>query len=175
MRLHTLGPEATDSWKAAVFYRENNKDKADIEIIGHASFEDILENLADLAGDYFVIPAAFQSQKMGLTWGDMHYLYQKQLGLKEAFVMNLNPMLLLENSYVHNHLAFTHAAVAKLLLQYVPEAEVVTCPSKYLAYQEYRRRGQYVLTNEQNVTLRPFEKVLARIEIPMVWCVYQIK
>lgn len=42
----------------------------------------------------------------------MHYLYQKQLGLKEAFVMNLNPMLLLENSYVHNHLAFTHAAGA---------------------------------------------------------------
>ncbi|MGM9905924.1 hypothetical protein [Lactobacillus sp.] len=68
MRLHTLGLEATDSWKAAVFYREKMQDKADIGIIGHASFEDILANLADLSGDYLLIPAAFQSQKLGLAW-----------------------------------------------------------------------------------------------------------
>ncbi|GHV96947.1 amino acid biosynthesis protein [Lactobacillus nasalidis] len=173
MKLHTLGPEATDSWKAAAFYA--GKEPGRYEIVGHASFEDILENLPDLTGDCLLIPAAFQSQKLDLAWGDMHYLYQKRLHLQDVFILPLNPMLLLENSYVHNHLAFTHAAVAKLLLQYVPDAKVVTCPSKYLAYQEYRRRGQYVLTNEQNVTLRPFERVLARIEIPMVWCVYQIK
>lgn len=78
VRLHTLGPEATESWKAAVFYREKeqkiekqeaSRDKADIEIIGHASFEDILENLADLSGDYLVIPAAFQPRNWAWPGG----------------------------------------------------------------------------------------------------------
>lgn len=174
IRLNTLGPEATDSWAAAVTYSQKHPE-ADYQIVGHASFETILENLAAFKGERLLLPAAFKSLKLGIAWGDVHYLYLRQMTLIDSFVMPLNPLLLVENTMVKNDLAYTHAATGALLLQYLPQAKLKTAPSKYLAYQEYKQNGQYVLTNEKNVTLQPYERILAKIEVPMVWCLYQIR
>lgn len=172
--IHTLGPQQTDSNRATEAYVQAHLDQ-DLSITLHAFFENILLNLKDYAGDQLLIPAAFQSKQLHLAWGDVHYLYLSQLALQEAFVHDLDPLVLIENTQVANGVGYTHAATASLLEQYVPDVQVQTAPSKYLAYQEYRKNGQYVLTNEQLVTLMPYERQLARIEVPMVWCLYQIK
>ena len=172
--IHTLGPQQTDSNRAAEYFVQKHSDQ-DWTISLHASFEHILMNLSDYAGDQLLIPAAFQSKQLQLAWGDVHYLYLRQLALKETFIYDLDPLVLLENTLVANQVGYTHAATARLLEQYIPDVQVQTAPSKYLAYQEYRKNGQYALTNEQLITLMPYERQIARIEVPMVWCRYQIK
>ena len=66
--IHTLGPQQTDSNRAAEYFVQKHSDQ-DWTISLHASFEHILMNLSDYADDQLLIPAAFQSKQLQLAWG----------------------------------------------------------------------------------------------------------
>ena len=174
MRIHTLGPSATDSYAAAQTY--NHRDcQNQATIIGHASFEDILTNLSDYSGERLLIPAAFKSTLLKASWGDIHYALLKQLTLMDCFMTKLDPLVVIQRVAADNQIGYTHAATAQLLTRLVQHVTVQTVASKYLAYEMYQRnQAAYVLTNEKNVTLTADERQLARLTPSMVWCVYQI-
>lgn len=131
--------------------------------------------MKQFGGDFLLIPTAFSSKALNLSWGQWHYRNLNQLILKDAFIFKLNKMVLLENQQKKTQIAYTHAALADLLQQFVPEAKIKCTASKYLAYQKYLIDGQFVLTNEKNVNLRPTEKIIKRFSPKMIWAVYQIK
>lgn len=175
MKIHTLGPSATDSYAAATQYnKEELLGKA--KIIGHPSFENILTNLNAYSRDYLLIPAAFKSLKLQESWGDIHYEKLDQMELENCFMTNLDPLVVVKNTDVNNGIGYTHAATKQLLEQTVGNGiEVMTAPSKYDAYQRYLANdAEYVLTNEKNVTLNSNEKIIKRLTPSMVWCLYQI-
>lgn len=175
MKIHTLGPSATDSYAAA---RQYNQDRyaGQAEIVGHRSFEEILTHLSAYPNDQVVIPAAFKSPTLHASWGDVHYALLDHWTLITSFITPLAPLVVVQRVNADNRIGYTHAATAQLLRRIVSQVEVQTAPSKYLAYRAYcRNQGAYVLTNEKNVTLGPHERVLKRLTPSMVWCVYQIK
>lgn len=175
MNIHTLGPEATDSYAAASVYNQRYC-QGQATIMGHASFEDLLTTLARYPGDLVVIPAAFKSPTLHASWGDVHYALLDQWTLVTSFITALDPLVVIERRHADNRIGYTHAATAQLLARIVSSVDVQTAASKFLAYRAYcANRGAYVLTNEKNVTLRPDERQLKRLTPKMVWCVYQIK
>ncbi|WP_137626962.1 amino acid biosynthesis protein [Lactiplantibacillus pingfangensis] len=175
MRLHTLGPAATDSYAASQFYNcEQLQNQA--TIIGHPSFEAILTQLPTLSGDWLVIPAAFKSTELQASWGDVHYATLTQMTLIDCFMTALDPLVVVQRLAADNRIGYTHAATAQLLQRLVQSVEIQTVSSKVLAYQAYQQnQAAYVLTNEKNVTLTAQEQVIKRLTPSMVWCVYQIK
>lgn len=178
MRIHTLGPAATDSSQAAQYYVEHylaDQLKTSTQIVLHSSFEQLFSQLQQLKDDFLVIPTAFRSAKSGMSWGQWHYRNLTVLDLQTAFVYPLNSLVLLENTASVSNIAYTHAALTDLMGQYIKPKVVRCSASKYAAYQQYLVDGQYVLTNEKNVRLRPTEKILQRFSPQMVWAVYQIK
>lgn len=175
MKIHTLGPSATDSYAAAQQYnREECLGNA--KIVGHPSFENILTNLNAYSRDYLLIPAAFKSPKMQESWGDIHYEKLDQMQLENCFMTHLDPLVIVKRTDIHNGIGYTHAATAQLLAQTIGNGvDVKTASSKYRAYQLYQsQNAEYVLTNEKNVTLQANEKIVKRLTPSMVWCLYQI-
>lgn len=175
MKIHTLGPNATDSYAAAVQYnQEECLGKA--KIIGHSSFENILTHLNAYSRDYLLIPAAFKSPKLQESWGDIHYEKLDQMKLQNCFMTNLDPLVVVKRLDVFDHIGYTHAATKQLLEQSViDDINVTTAPSKYDAYQRYLANdAEYVLTNEKNITLHKNEQIIKRLTPSMVWCLYHI-
>lgn len=178
LQIHTLGPAATDSCQAAQYYIKHylkKQTQQSVRVVLHPSFEKLFEQFSLLANDLLVIPAAFCSRKLNLTWGEWHYRNLSKLELQDSFIYPLAPMVLLENMASTSQIAYTHAALSDLILQFIQPQKLRCSASKYAAYQEYLVDGQYVLTNEKNVKLRSTEKVLQRFTPQMVWTVYQIK
>ncbi|MGX7775111.1 hypothetical protein ACWNPI_08540 [Limosilactobacillus fermentum] len=89
MRLHTSGPEQTDSYAAANAYFAGNKIAG--QIILHDSFAAIYDHLADLTGDYLIVPAAYQSSEHE-SWGQLHYRHLTDLTLIDSLVTTLDPL-----------------------------------------------------------------------------------
>lgn len=171
MLIHTLGPEETDSATAAQSYLAHHPGQLQL----HTSFEELLRRLRNFAGDYLLLPTAFHgNQTLPLSWGQVHYRYLDQLELKEAFVTELDEMVILENIARPTGLAYSHPATADLLAQTV-KAEIQFSPSKYQAYQAYQKNGRYVLTSRKLVDLRPSERILKRFQVKMIWSLYLIK
>ncbi|GEK28961.1 hypothetical protein [Furfurilactobacillus siliginis] len=173
MHIHTLGPAATDSNHASIAYLQQHPELAE-SVVLHDRFETILRQLAQWPGDLVVIPAAFQSDLWQESWGDVHYAFRDQLTLIDSFVHPLDPLVVVENEQRQTGIGYTHAATGKLLERTVALTQLVTTPSKVAAYQRYQSDGQYVLTNERNVTLTATDSIIKRIEVNMVWCVYRI-
>lgn len=174
MRLHTLGPAATDSYAAAQTYNDTHF-SGGATIVGHPSFEEILTNLAAYAGDALIIPAAFKSTRLHAAWGDVHYALLAQMTLSDCFMTQLDPLVVVQRLDADNRIGYTHAATAQLLQRTVQPVVLQTASSKYLAYQAYQQnQAAYVLTNEKNVTLQKNERLIKRFTPSMVWCYYQI-
>ncbi|MDF3264034.1 hypothetical protein U0Q88_003410 [Lactiplantibacillus plantarum] len=111
MQIHTLGPTATDSYAAAQVYNHRNwQDQA--VIVEHPSFEAILTDLTAYSGDQLVIPAAFKSDTLNASWGDIHYALLSQLTLTSCFMTQLDPLVVLQRVNADNQIGYTHAATA---------------------------------------------------------------
>lgn len=152
MQIHTLGPTATDSYAAAQVYNHRNW-QGQAVIVEHPSFEAILTHLTSYSGDQLVIPAAFKSDTLNASWGDIHYALLPQLTLTDCFMTQLDPLVVLQRVGADNQIGYTHAATAQLLTRVVHQVTVQTVASKYLAYQAYQRnQAAYVLTNEKRDT-----------------------
>lgn len=147
MKIHTLGPRQTDSSEACDYYRSKNL--PDAKIVLHESFESILEHLEEYRGDLFVVPTAFASETLHLTWGTMHYRYLDKLDVEASFVYPLSEMVCIKSRKRHTGIGYTHAATKDLLKKYAPRARLVSVSSKYRAYERYLKDGEYVLTNKK--------------------------
>lgn len=172
--IHTLGPQETDSNDAAHYYLSKSSDKKG-QIILHNSYEEIISTFAKYKNEFFLIPTAFKSVTLNMTWGELHYHYLDQLILKNCFIHRLNPLVIIERCDRKNGIAYSHPATAQLLTSRIHSCQVRYSPSKYLAYQQYLKDGQYTLTNEKNIVLSSKEKIIARYEPQMIWSLYQIK
>lgn len=113
MKIHTLGPKQTDSSEACDYYR--NKNLPDAKIMLHQSFESVLEHLEEYRGDLFVVPAAFASETLHLTWGTMHYRYLDRLDVEASFIYPLAEMVCIKSRKRHTGIGYTHAATKDLL------------------------------------------------------------
>ena len=173
VKIHTLGPKQTDSSEACDYYR--NKNFPDAKIMLHQSFESILEHLEEYRGDLFVVPAAFASETLHLTWGTMHYRYLDRLDVEASFIYPLAEMVCIKSRKRHTGIGYTHAATKDLLKKYAPNARLVSAASKYRAYERYLKDGEYVLTNKKNMVETDEAEILAEFQVKMVWCVYRIK
>ncbi|MCO7125857.1 hypothetical protein NIE88_08740 [Sporolactobacillus shoreicorticis] len=177
MIIHTLGPEATDSCRAAQHYERTQP--GDIRIELHDCFENIIEHFNDYQGDCFLIPTAFKSCHTHLDWADIHYTHLDQLKLVTCFCYALDPLVLIRRLRLAANAAYTHPSTAALMKDYLhsiqDDAVIHYTDSKYLAYQNYRRvRARYVITNQKNVQLSDNEKIERTYTPDMVWCLYQI-
>ena len=141
MKIHTLGPKQTDSSEACDYYR--NKNFPDAKIMLHQSFESVLEHLEEYRGDLFVVPAAFASETLHLTWGTMHYRYLDKLDVEASFIYPLAEMVCIKSRKRHTGIGYTHAATKDLLKKYAPNARLVSAASKYRAYERYLKDGEY--------------------------------
>lgn len=175
MLIHTLGPAETDSYAAAQHYCQTHP-KEHAHVFLHASFEEVLTQLtAYRGGAYLLLPAAFKSKMLKLSWGELHYDLLDQLQLIDCFIYQLAPLVIIENQTRLTGIAYSHAATAKLLAKTVTPQKIKCCASKYLAYQQFLQDGQYVLTNQKNVELHSDDRIIAHFKPDMVWCLYQIK
>lgn len=142
MKIHTLGPKQTDSSEACDYYR--NKNLPDAKIMLHQSFESVLEHLEEYRGDLFVVPAAFASETLHLTWGTMHYRYLDRLDVEASFIYPLSEMVCIKSRKRHTGIGYTHAATKDLLKKYAPNARLVSVSSKYRAYERILRPSNNV-------------------------------
>lgn len=82
----------------------------------HNSFEEILLNLAQYKNDYLIIPAAFKSEELKMSWGELHYQYLERLKLIDSFQNPLDELVIVENLNNKTGIGYTHAATSNLLL-----------------------------------------------------------
>ncbi|MHA8110808.1 hypothetical protein ACYATP_04825 [Lactobacillaceae bacterium Melli_B4] len=177
--LHTLGPDTTDSYKAAEYFKTNNDNYQRTAIQLHDSFEAIYEHLADFSGDLFLVPVAY-NDKNGDNWGTNNYRYWKQLKIVDTFHLPTMPMLLVENLALTNHTAIIHAATQELLdhFERSTNQKLATdyVPSKPLAQQAFEDgQYQYAIFSQQAFSPHGSFKVLQEYQPEMIWCLYQIK
>ena len=172
MRLHTLGPQQTDSFAAAEEYLA--KKKLAGQIVLHSSFEAIYQQLQEMAGDYLIIPAAFES-KMHESWGQLHYRYLERLNLVDSIITRLDPLVLCAKDNPEKIVAYTHPATEELLRNNLPEkAAIKLSPSKYQAYQEFMQDGAYVLTSQKLIEAGHDVRIIKTFNTSMLWSIYQI-
>ncbi|MHA8138171.1 hypothetical protein ACYATM_03855 [Lactobacillaceae bacterium Scapto_B20] len=177
--LHTLGPDTTDSYKAAEYLKQVNPIYQDTSIELHDSFESIYTNLADFAGDFFLVPVAY-NDKNGDNWGTNNYRYWNQLKVVDTFHLPTMKMILAENEALSNHTAIIHAATNELLDQFESatnqQLETDYVPSKPLAQKEFEAgQYQYAIFSKQGFEPHATFKILQEYQPEMVWCLYQIK
>ncbi|MCH3922623.1 amino acid biosynthesis protein [Limosilactobacillus sp.] len=174
MIIHTLGPEQTDSYAAALVYQHQHS-VADCQIVLHPSFDALYHHLADYPSDYLLVPAAYRS-RAGLSWGDLHYRYLNQLTLVDSLITQLDPLVLVQDPQRARAVVYTHAATADLARQHLPgNVRLELAPSKYLAYQAFRRYGGYALVSQKLVDPTAGVRILQHFPARMLWSVYLIE
>ncbi|MDF7626647.1 hypothetical protein OZX65_03335 [Leuconostocaceae bacterium ESL0723] len=184
MRLHTLGPVGTDSQVAAEFYRTNQ------ELVLHQSFEEILTNLDDLAGDQILLPVAFKSNKIpGLNFADFNYLEWERAKIVTSFNLPLMPLMVLENTAHTRQVATIHAATEGLMHRYLQSVDldnvwgpsIVFAPSKPVAFDQFiEEQDWFTIISANQFEHSPYAQdaqyqVRQILRPSMVWVVYQVQ
>lgn len=172
MRVHTLGPQQTDSYAAAKKYLSTKMIAA--QIILHPSFEAIYRHLAEWADDYMIVPAAFASASHE-SWGQLHYRHLAELRLVDSIITELDPLVLCAKNNPDKMVAYTHPATEQLLRDNLPEkATIRLSPSKFQAYQSFLADGAYTLTSQKLVAAEPKIQIIKTFPAAMLWSIYQI-
>ncbi|MGY0266674.1 hypothetical protein ACW19A_02455 [Limosilactobacillus fermentum] len=66
MKIHTLGPAVTDSYRAAEQYRADHEN---LEVVGHPSFEVLYQSIPELRGELLLISRGGQNANRGQLGG----------------------------------------------------------------------------------------------------------
>ncbi|MEJ6401111.1 hypothetical protein [Nicoliella lavandulae] len=179
--LHTLGPKATDSFRAAQYLIHHHDKFKDEAIVLHDSFETIYQHLKSYSGDYFLVPTAYQSRTNHESWASNNYYFWQDLSIVDTFFLPTYPMLLVENQDINNHHAVLHAATNELMNQFestldapLERSYVTSKPLAKTAFAE--GKFQYAIFSKPATPLS-FEfhdRILQEYHIDMVWCVYEI-
>ncbi|MGO1337859.1 MAG: hypothetical protein ACTMH7_05270 [Leuconostoc fallax] len=180
MKLHTLGPDSTDSARAARIYQNDH----DVEIILHDSFEEILLQLDEYSGEQILMPVAFKSKKYDhLNWADINYLKWQQLQMIDVFDLPLLPLIILENTKYNLNIARTHAATEGLLKQFLQDEHlddawgpsITFSSSKPKVYDEFQKHGErFALISKPEQFPKAEYIIRQELQPKMVWVVYQV-
>lgn len=173
--IHTLGPESTDSVAAAAHI----PDEDEHQLILHDSFDEIIANLDQFRGDYFLVPAAYQSKQSDFGWRELSYQYWDQLTLASVYHHPLKTMCLIENPDFEQDKAIVHPATTNLLNSYLSKKEL-TIPihyagSKASAYERFvRDRYRFSIVSQDVLEPQSNYRILKSYHPDMVWCLYHI-
>ena len=180
MQTHTLGPETTDSYRAAAYFKRHYQ--PDTTIVLHDDFAEILNHLPALAGQQFLMPAAYQNAKGDLSWREFNYNASGIAKINTVFHLPLMPMVLVENLAPRRQEAVFHPATKRLFESVLPLAGLSQRPmtSKALVLTSFLRRGsRYAIVTEEffqkatRATSAQY-RVLRRFPGEMVWVVYDV-
>ncbi|USS89147.1 hypothetical protein [Fructilactobacillus cliffordii] len=168
-RVHTLGPQTTDCYRAAQAYVERHPEH-EYQIMLHSSFAAAIAAVTKYPGEQILLPTALQLAD-GTDWGALHYRYLERWQLVDVFSHPLDPLVLVQSQRQTGFIDL-HPATAELARRLVDDQhELRFAASKWAAYQAYRNDGEFCITNQAN--LDPQERILNRWDVNMVWTVYQ--
>lgn len=173
--IHTLGPASTDSVAAAAHIPGG----ADHRLVLHDSFDEIITNLAQFRGDYFLVPAAYQSKQNNFGWRELSYQYWDQLTLESVYHHPLKTMCLIENSNFKQNKAIIHPATTNLLNSYLDKAKLAIpihyAGSKASAYEKFvRAQYRFSIVSQDAIDPDAGYQILKTYHPDMVWCLYHI-
>lgn len=178
MKIHTLGPETTDSYAVAESLLETENDK----VVPYTSFDQMIHEIPNLKGELLLFPVGFESAKRKYTWKDFHYDYYKVLDIVEVFPKATKPMVLVKNKFPTENRAIIHPATKIFLEKYLKkenkQAMISFADSKYKAWTAFLKKGvEYTVIN-----LDVFEDekqddmfIEETYEPEMIWCLYRVK
>lgn len=177
MRIHTLGPESTDSYAAAQAMLQEED-----EIVGYPSFDNLLHHLPELKGEHILFPVAFESARRDYGWKEFNYDYWYQVDLVKVFSKKTKPMLLVKNQYRTENRAVIHPATKIFLKNYLKETgetvPITYADSKYKAWTAFcKKKVKYTIVSEDMYEKEKQEgfSIERRYEPEMVWCLYKVK
>ncbi len=182
MKLHTLGPETTDSYKAAMYLREMYLDLEDAELVLHDSFDDIYRKLDDEQGDLFLVPVAYRSAQSNGNWADNNLKYWDKLKIMDVFKLPIMPLVLVRNPDGKDGEAVLHPSTKELIKEYSLNQgrklhlEFVDSKAEALRKFESDKYEFSIVTKDvyQSNCADRQDEVLAEYEPNMVWCLYRI-
>lgn len=178
MRIHTLGPDSSDSYVAAKSILQSEED----DVIDYPSFDSLIHNIRQLREDYVLFPVAFQSARKEYGWKEFNYDYWDRVELIQVFSKKTKPMLLVKNRKHTENKAMIHPATEIFMKKYlksVGESTVISyTDSKYKAWTAfYKKKLKYTIVSEDVYEKEKQEEFVVeeRYEPEMVWCLYKIK
>lgn len=180
MQTHTLGPTTTDSYRAAEYFK--TQIQPDTQIVLHDDFADILTHLDTIAGQQFLMPAAYQNAKGNLSWREFNYNASGVAKINTVFHLPLMPMVLVENLQPRREEVVFHPATKKLFESVIPLVGLSQRPmaSKALVLTSFLRRGsRYAIVTEEFFKAATTDsaaqyRVLKQFPGEMVWVVYDV-
>ncbi|MBW1606199.1 hypothetical protein [Lactobacillus sp. Sy-1] len=180
MKIHTLGPETTDSYSAYQYAKIHFPIIKDYQLVLHPSFQDIYSKIARYHGDLFLVPVAYRNSD-GTNWTDYNLIYGQQLSIINCFNHPLKQMALVENQSVNNGRAIIHPSTIGILNRELPSVnkdQINFVTSKPLALSTFLQADyQYAIFSYPD--FKPYDndnyRTLKLIVPQMIWCLYQIK
>lgn len=181
MKVATLGPKYTDSFRSAEYWIDT-RGVDGCEIVGYQSFESLFDNLE--CSDYVIMPMGYTNRDSSefMGWVDYHFFFEKLLDTQEIYLLPTKEMALVENtSYKKEGVVLQSAtyqfARSSLDLdkrQYVYESSKVKAFNKFID-EEYH----YVICSvdicqqekkKKNLSL----KIIKNFSPVMSWIVYKV-
>lgn len=174
-KIHTLGPTATDSYEAA----QHIPDGVANDIILHDSFDEIIDELQKYAGDYLLLPAAYQSKHSDFGWRELSYEYWDRLKLETVFHHPLKTLCLITNFNFKENKAVIHPATTNLLNSYLKKQQLSLsihyAGSKATAYERFATQGyRFTIVSEDSLKAGHPYQIIQKYHPDMVWCLYHI-
>ncbi|MCF6514600.1 hypothetical protein GSH19_00165 [Lactobacillus sp. S2-2] len=175
MKLHTLGPNTTDSYCAYLYWKD--KSISDIKLVMHNSFEEIYNNLSNYKNDLFLVPTMYRDRYF--DWATYHYQYLDQLNIYDTFVLDTKPMILIKNKQIKNQKIGLHRATEPFLNNFESETAINLkrefTNSKSIALEKFSNNElEYAIVTESNQIKQSDFEIIKRYEPKIIWCVYQI-
>lgn len=184
MRIHTLGPETTDSYMVAkgLVGKTPIGDQQKGEVVPYTSFDQLIHHIPQLKGEYLLFPLGFQSAKRNYTWKDFHYDYYQELDIVTVFPQKTKPMALVRNKFPTENRAIIHPATKIFLEKYLKhrnkQAMITFADSKAKAWSGFLKKqiayticslDDYQAVDDPNLVLEE------TYEPEMIWCLYRVK
>ncbi|WP_125007893.1 hypothetical protein [Lentilactobacillus kosonis] len=182
MKLHTLGPEATDSYKATMYLREMYLDLEDAEVVLHSSFDDIYRHLEHEQGDLFLVPVAYRSAQSNGNWADNNLKYSNQLDIINVFKLPIMPLMLVRNPDDNNGKAVLHPSTKQLIKEYSLDKgrklNLEFVDSKAEALAKFKGNGyEFAIVSKDIYNIdceHRHDEIISEYSPTMIWCLYRI-
>lgn len=178
MKIGTLGPKETDSYRATIYWI-NKYMNNDFEIILFDAYEALFCKLKNL--DYILMPVGYinRQSKNYMAWVDFHFKYLKKLTIYTLFHLPTKEMLLVENSNPQIDKAVIQAATFELLKEANTEnCDIVYVSSKPRALTLFlKEKYRYTICSSDDYYLRKKDIDLIirdSFRPEMIWVVYKV-
>ncbi|WP_268912144.1 hypothetical protein [Lentilactobacillus sp. SPB1-3] len=182
MKLHTLGPKSTDSYKAVMYLREMYLDMEETEVVLHSSLDDIYQHLHEEQGDLFLVPVAYRSAQSNGNWADNNLKYSGQLKIISVFKLPIMPLMLIRNPDEKNGKAIIHPSTKELIKEYSLEKgrklSLEFVDSKAEALHKFQSNTYEFSIVSKDIYEKDcsdrHDEIISEFRPTMIWCLYRI-